>query len=452
MICAYEVEEITTVAETRLPPWAREVFPSVRAHMPWMDTKAGPVELLIGLNNTHWLPVHLEDSRDQDVNMRLMKSGFGHQFMIMGGWVTAFYPRDESMRFRGDPTGERLSRAEMARKIRLERCLGGTQGRSTEDRGRTAIRGPSPPRERTIPTHGQRGARGSQQGRVGHPAPIEMSHNTPRVQGRQSRSGHGPSRGGAVRPQQMRGQPHPDPRGMPGLLQPPGPADTMQRLALMMAVMVLGMPPVHSCQAGTDSGIWGSSAVSEMRVCPPVALRHGMEISATGGQLDPSLWRRLPALRCQATQSVLTFICGHDSQTGKVKFEKFQQPCGIQPAAWWEAMESGRLKVGGLEHPVAMNTTRSHMEGSEGCSGSCGLRAGILNRKITQVLMEVLIEKDWIWWNEAAGKVATASERTASVYREGETVMEDRLRVWTAPSRVGGVDLPADGGGSAAYN
>ena len=45
VVCAFEVEEITTVAETRLPPWAKEVFPSVRAHMPWMDTPAGPIEL-----------------------------------------------------------------------------------------------------------------------------------------------------------------------------------------------------------------------------------------------------------------------------------------------------------------------------------------------------------------------------------------------------------------------
>jgi hypothetical protein len=51
----------------------------------------------------------------------------------------------------------------------------------------------------------------------------------------------------------------------------------------------------------------------------------------------------------------------------------------------------------------------------EDCSGSCGSRAGILNRKITQVLMEVLIEKEWIWWNEAAGKAATPSGRMASV-------------------------------------
>ncbi len=62
VICAYEVEEITTVAETRLPPWAREVFSSVRA-------------------------------RDQSLNMRLMISAFGHRFMIMGGLGYGFLPQ-----------------------------------------------------------------------------------------------------------------------------------------------------------------------------------------------------------------------------------------------------------------------------------------------------------------------------------------------------------------------
>jgi hypothetical protein len=105
VICAFDVEEITAVAETRLPPWAREVFPSVRAHMPWMDTPAGQIELLIGLDNSQWLPVFLEDSKEPAVNMRLMKSSFGHMFMVMGNRGTALYPRDETMRYRGDPTG-----------------------------------------------------------------------------------------------------------------------------------------------------------------------------------------------------------------------------------------------------------------------------------------------------------------------------------------------------------
>ncbi len=157
-------------------------------------------------------------------------------------------------------------------------------------------------------------------------------------------------------------------------------------------------------------------------------------------------------MQCQTTQSVLRFMCVPDSWMGKVKFEKFRQPCGIQATACWEAVESGRLRVGELEHPVVMNKTRSHMEGSEDCSRSCGPQAGLLNRKITQVLMEVLVEKEWIWWNEAVGKAATTLGMMASVSREGQAIMEDSLRVWATPLRVGGVDLPADGGGSAAFN
>jgi hypothetical protein len=99
-----------------------------------------------------------------------------------------------------------------------------------------------------------------------------------------------------------------------------------------------------------------------------------------------------------------------------------------------------------------MNMRRSHMGGGEDCSEGCGLQTGLLDRKITQVLMEVLVEKEWIWWNEAAGKITTASGKTALVFREGHVVMEDGLRVWATPSRVGGVDLPAAGGGPAAFN
>jgi hypothetical protein len=161
VICTYEVEEIATVAKTRLPPWSREVFPSVRAYMPLMDTEAGLVELLIGLDNTQWLPVSLEDSRNQEENMRLMKYAFGHQYMIMGGWVTAFYPKDESMRYRGDLTGESLGGTEGPQVVEPQgyqgwgqkmwnRGGGGaqcaqacwSQGQSARSRGRTAVRRP----------------------------------------------------------------------------------------------------------------------------------------------------------------------------------------------------------------------------------------------------------------------------------------------------------------------
>jgi hypothetical protein len=120
---------------------------------------------------------------------------------------------------------------------------------------------------------------------------------------------------------------------MPGLLQPPGPMDPMQRLALMMAVMVLGMLQVHSCNIATGREVpWGMS-MSEPRICPPVGTGRANEISAVKEQLDEKQWKRLPAIHCMATQSSLSFMCGLDGRTRKVKYEKFRQPCGIRPAA-----------------------------------------------------------------------------------------------------------------------
>jgi hypothetical protein len=122
--------------------------------MRWMDTPAGPIELLVGLDNSQWLPVFLEDSKEPAVNMRLMKSSFGHAFMVMGSRGTALYPRDESMRYRGDPTGERLTPAEMAQKVRLERCFGGRSQPGPKNGGRMPIKGLLPVQEGVAPDYG----------------------------------------------------------------------------------------------------------------------------------------------------------------------------------------------------------------------------------------------------------------------------------------------------------
>ncbi len=66
--------------------------------------------------------------------------------------------------------------------------------------------------------------------------------------------------------------------------------------------------------------------------------------------------------------------------------------------------------------------------------------------------MEVRVEREWIWWDEENGQVTTTSRKVATVYKDGEAVMEHRLWMWTVPPRVGGVNLPTDGGGAAALN
>jgi hypothetical protein len=159
-----------------------------------------------------------------------------------------------------------------------------------------------------------------------------------------------------------------------------------------------------------------------------------------------------------AMQSSLSFMCGVDDRARKVKYEKFRQPCGVQSAACWEALKDGGLKVGEMEYPTTMNQTRSHMAGKEGCSGSCRPQARALERKIVQVRMEVLVEEDWIWWNAKKNQVATKSGKATTVLRDGEAVLEDGLRVWKPGddgpilARVGGANLPIDGGGTSSNN
>jgi hypothetical protein len=301
--------------------------------MPWMDTPAGPIELLIGLDNSQWLPVFLEDSKEPAVNMRLMKSSFGHMFMVMGNKGTALYPRDESMRYRGDPTGERLTHAEMAQKVRLERCFGGRSQPGPKNGGRIPIKGPSPVPERAAPDYGPVGSRRPPPARTvvsppalprgAPPPPIRLPFNpTPASpssgQGGRGRGGRG--RGGVVGPRQPQGPMFPQPMGMPGLLQPPGPADPVQRLALMMALMVLGMPPVYSCHVPTGCGLPLDADVSEPRVCPPVGLGMEVGISAMKVGLDTEQWTRLPAVHCVAMQSSLSFVwTGRPDEKGQLR-------------------------------------------------------------------------------------------------------------------------------------
>jgi hypothetical protein len=98
------------------------------------------------------------------------------------------------------------------------------------------------------------------------------------------------------------------------------------------------------------------------------------------------------------------------------------------------------------------------MAGKEGCSGRCKTPVVALERKIIQVLMEVLVEEDWIWWNEEKNQVATKSGKAATVLWSGEAILEDGLRVWRPGddgpilAKVGGANLPIDVGGAGSNN
>jgi hypothetical protein len=77
----------------------------------------------------------------------------------------------------------------------------------------------------------------------------------------------------------------------------------------MMALMVLGMPPVYSCHTTTVCGMPLDAGVLKPRVCPSFGSRGEIGISATKEELDTRQWKRLPAMHCMAMQSSLSFMC-----------------------------------------------------------------------------------------------------------------------------------------------
>ncbi len=80
----------------------------------------------------------------------------------------------------------------------------------------------------------------------------------------------------------------------------------MQRLALMMAVMVLGMPQIYSCHVSAGPKMPWDERELEVRVCPPVTPSGRIEMIAVEDKPDLDDWKKLSAVHCQATQSVLT--------------------------------------------------------------------------------------------------------------------------------------------------
>ncbi len=82
----------------------------------------------------------------------------------------------------------------------------------------------------------------------------------------------------------------------------------------MMAVMVLGMLQVYSCHTSASPRMPWDESVPEGRVCPPVAPRDGIRMAIMEDRPDPDDWKKLSAVHCQATQSVLTFLCSLDGR------------------------------------------------------------------------------------------------------------------------------------------
>ncbi len=113
--------------------------------------------------------------------------------------------------------------------------------------------------------------------------------------GRQSRDRQGQDR--AARRQPPWEQLLPNSGGIPGLLQSPGSVDPTQRLALIIDVMLLGMSPVHGCPTDAGSGAPRGGSRLEPRIHPTTLTGGDGGTPTTGDQDGPRTVHETPPVR-----------------------------------------------------------------------------------------------------------------------------------------------------------
>jgi hypothetical protein len=161
-------------------------------------------------------------------------------------------------------------------------------------------------------------------------------------------------------------------------------------------------------------------------------------------------------LRGHAIISILHVWTGRPNEEGQVR----KVPAALRSATSGVlgSPEEWQIEGGGGRVPHDDEPDQESYGRRGRISGSCKTPATALERKIVQVLMEVLVEEDWIWWNEERNQVATKSGKVTTILRGGEAILEDGLRVWrpgdNGPilAKVGGANLPIDGGGTGSNN
>ena len=81
---AFGVARIAWMDQGTLPPEMEARFPRLKGEAINLQQDEGYVDLLIGADNSRWMPAYVGSSEFPFDNLRLMMSSFGERFILMG--------------------------------------------------------------------------------------------------------------------------------------------------------------------------------------------------------------------------------------------------------------------------------------------------------------------------------------------------------------------------------
>jgi len=84
VVKALGVDHITALAASEVTEDILTRLPRTKCFVEKLARAAGDVEMLVGMDNQGWMPMHMESSRDEGDNLRLMQSMLSLHCILMG--------------------------------------------------------------------------------------------------------------------------------------------------------------------------------------------------------------------------------------------------------------------------------------------------------------------------------------------------------------------------------
>jgi hypothetical protein len=169
-----------------------------------------------------------------------------------------------------------------------------------------------------------------------------------------------------------------------------------------------------------------------------VAMDHVVERMMHGEIVQMKRERLIRITRCHVVESVMSQYCGWQSRAGVVRYLKFREPYTVEPSACRHANKTGMIMINKKSWPVQMGAVRSYADYLEGsldlghnCPVGTHMHGGVvIDRQVTQSILEVSVRMEWARVNEVSGMITTTSGLIAPVTDRSMMDTQDGTYVW----------------------
>jgi hypothetical protein len=148
--------------------------------------------------------------------------------------------------------------------------------------------------------------------------------------------------------------------------------------------------------------------------------------------------RLIRITRCHVVESIMSQYCGWQNRAGVVRYLKFRKPYTVEPSACRHANKTGMIVINKKSWPVQMGAVRSYSDYLEGsldlghnCQVGTHTHGGVvIDRQVTQSILEVSVRMEWARVNEVSGIITTTSGLIAPVTDRSMMDTQDGTYVW----------------------